>query len=240
MSTNTTNEEEDPGKIPTTTTRTTSDEVEEGGTDGGDDVAGVEGDGAGAESSVPAPEEESTATFEPVVKLDEVEVTSGEEEEEVVYAQRSKLYIFGETMLNKGTGNKTWIERGVGLMRILRHKAHNKLRLLMRQEKTMKVICNHIIDPQIQLVPHVQSDRSWIWVAYDFSDTTELVETTFCIKFGDSDLAQAFHDQFLECQAKMKILLAGGSTSAAETTDPEAEKAANDAADALAGLSTQD
>ena len=47
----------------------------------------------------------------------------------------------------------------------------------MRQEKTMKVIANHIIDPRIELAPNAgASDRSWVWVAYDFSDG-ELLET---------------------------------------------------------------
>lgn len=37
------------------------------------------------------PQEESTATFEPVVKLEEVEVTSGEEDEEIVFQIRAKV-----------------------------------------------------------------------------------------------------------------------------------------------------
>ena len=47
----------------------------------------------------------------------------------------------------------------------------------MRQEKTMKVICNHVLDPRIVLMPNAgASDRSWVWTAFDFSDNT-LVET---------------------------------------------------------------
>jgi Ran-binding protein 1 len=46
----------------------------------------------------------------------------------------------------------------------------------MRQEKTMKVIVNHFLDPRIVLVPNVGNDRSWVWVAFDFADG-ELVET---------------------------------------------------------------
>merc|ERR1711865_958997 len=115
-------------------------------------------------------EVESTATFEPVVKLEEVEVKNGEEEEEVVYKSRSKLFIFGETLLDKGTGKKSWRERGIGEARILRHKEHQRLRFLMRQEKTMKVIANHAIDPRIELQPNAGSDRSWVFSCYDFAD----------------------------------------------------------------------
>ncbi|KAL3794616.1 hypothetical protein ACHAW5_007939 [Stephanodiscus triporus] len=38
------------------------------------------------------------------VKLEEVEVKSGEEEEETLCSYRSKLFLYGETLLDKGTG----------------------------------------------------------------------------------------------------------------------------------------
>eukprot|EP01035_Chromulina_nebulosa_P036050 gene36050-48509_t len=128
------------------------------------------------DDNAPAPEEESTATFTPVVQLETVEVKTHEEDEAVVYKQRAKLFVFGETLLDKGTGNKTWKERGVGEVKLLRHKENSRIRILMRQEKTMKVIVNHFLDPRIGLSVHTGSDKSWIWVAYDFSDN-ELVET---------------------------------------------------------------
>jgi len=86
-------------------------------------------------------EEESTATFKPVVELEEVEVKSGEEDEEVVFSMRAKLFLFGETLLDKGTGNKSWRERGIGEARILRHREHQRLRFLMRQEKNHEGHC---------------------------------------------------------------------------------------------------
>lgn len=84
--------------------------------------------------------------------------------------RRGKLFVFGETMLDKGTGNKTWRERGVGDCKFLKHRETNRIRVLMRQEKTMKIIINHFLDPRIVLTPNVGSDRSWVWVAFDFSD----------------------------------------------------------------------
>ncbi len=51
--------------------------------------------------------------FEPIVQLEEVEVRTGEEDEEVVYSQRAKLYRFTDGQ---------WKERGVGDMKILKHK----------------------------------------------------------------------------------------------------------------------
>jgi len=177
-------------------------------------------------------EEESTAQFEPVVKLDEVETKSGEEDEEVVFGVRSKLFIYGETLLDVGTGNKTWKERGIGEARLLRHREHQRLRLLMRQEKTMKVIANHVLDPRIKLEPNVGSDRSWVWSAFDFAEG-ELVETVFALRFADSDIAQEFKTKFIECQAEMEKLLAGEDK-------PGADQGAlgDEAATAIAALST--
>ena len=150
--------------------------------------------------------------------------------QEVVFVRRAKLFIYGETLLDQGTGNKTWRERGVGDVRILRHKDHQRLRLLMRQEKTMKVIANHALDPRIKLEPNVGSDRSWVWSAYDFADG-ELVETVFAMKFPDSEIANEFKTKFTECQAEMEKLLAGEDKA-------DEDGAAEEAAEALSRLAT--
>lgn len=193
-----------------------------------------------AEESAPAPapvkkdapkEEESTAQFTPVVELDEVDVQSGEEEEEVMYCQRGKLFVYGETLLDVGSGNKTWKERGIGDIRILKHREHQRMRVLMRQDKTMKVIVNHALDPRITLEPNVGSDRSWVWSAYDFAGG-DLVETVFAIRFADSDIAIAFKKTFEENQKEMEKILAG------EDAEPSAD--ADAAAEALAGLTTKE
>lgn len=65
-----------------------------------DEADGEGGDGAGLE------EEVSTAVFKPLVTLEEVEVVSGEENEDAVFSLRGRLYRFTETLLDKGTGKK--------------------------------------------------------------------------------------------------------------------------------------
>ena len=137
-------------------------------------------------------------------------------------------------MLNAGTGTKTWNERGIGEARILRHREHQRVRLLIRQEKTMKVIANHALDPRIKLEPNVGSDRSWVWSAFDFADG-ELTETVFALRFADSDIANEFKTKFTEGQAEMEALLAGE-----DKPGEDGGAAANEAADALASLSTKD
>jgi Ran-binding protein 1 len=152
--------------------------------------------------------------------------------QDVLYGKRAKLFIFGETLLDKGTGKNTWRERGIGEIRLLRHKEHGRLRVLMRQEKTMKVIANHALDPRIVLTPNSGNDRSWVWSAFDFSEG-ELVETIFAIRFSDAEIAQEFKKAFEAGQEEMKKFLEG-----ADKEDKGGE--AEDAADALAGLSTKE
>lgn len=154
--------------------------------------------------------------------------------QEVLHSVRSKLFVYGESMLNVGTGNKTWNERGIGEARILRHREHQRLRLLMRQEKTMKVIANHALDPRIKLEPNVGSDRSWVWSAFDFADG-ELTETVFALRFADSDIAQEFKKKFTEGQVEMEKLLAGE-----DKPGEDGGAAAEEAAEALSGLSTKE
>lgn len=42
----------------------------------------------------------------------------------------------------------------------------------MRQEKTMKVIINHFMDPKISLSPNGGSDSSFVWTAPDFAENS--------------------------------------------------------------------
>jgi len=186
---------------------------------------------AAEETGEKTSQEESTAEFAPVVELEEVEVVSGEEEEDCKYSQRGKLFVYGETMLDVGSGNKSWKERGIGEIRILQHKEHLRMRVLMRQEKTMKVIVNHALDPRIKLEPNAGSDRSWVWCAFDFA-SGELLETVFAIRFADSDIANDFKKIFEEKQAEMQKILDG--------EDAAPSKEADEAAEALAGLSTKE
>jgi Ran-binding protein 1 len=152
--------------------------------------------------------------------------------QEILCSFRSKLFLYGETLLDKGTGNKTWKERGIGEARILRHRQHQRLRFLMRQEKTMKVIANHALDPRIQLEPNAGSDRSWVWSCYDFAEG-ELEEKVFALRFANSEVAAEFKAKYAEHQKEMEKLLAG------EDKPDEGGEAA-EVAEALGGLKTSE
>eukprot|EP00903_Cladosiphon_okamuranus_P012254 g11492.t1 len=198
---------------------------------------------AGGDAGANAPEEESTAQFEPVVQLEEVEVKTHEEDEEILWKMRAKLFIFGETLLNRGTGQKEWVERGIGEVKFLQHKVNRFVRVLMRQEKTMKVICNHVADPRIVLKPNAGSDRSWVWNAFDFTEG-QLEEITFALRLGNSDSANEFKEQFTAAQKVVEGLMEkDGEQPAAEEAAPapaaeeEADPSTDAAADALKDLS---
>ena len=64
--------------------------------------------------------------FEPLVILQEVEVVTGEEEEEVLCTMRAKLYVFIKEDVYGGEQRKEyWKERGLGDVKILKHKVNN-------------------------------------------------------------------------------------------------------------------
>jgi len=100
----------------------------------------------------------------------------------------------------------------------------------------MKIICNHMVDPRIEIMPQMSSDKAWMWSAFDFADG-ELVETIFALRFGNSEIANDFKAKFEECQKTMKeILDAEGDAP----EDAEANAAADDAAEKLSELKTSD
>jgi Ran-binding protein 1 len=78
----------------------------------------------------------------------------------------------------------------------------------MRQEKTMKIIANHFLDPRISIAPNCGSDKSWVWIAYDFADN-ELVETTFAIRFASAEIAMEFKTAFTKAQEDNKQFVEG-------------------------------
>ncbi|CAD7705310.1 unnamed protein product [Ostreobium quekettii] len=144
-------------------------------------VSPVEEPKAADDGEEPAGEEECQAEFKPVVQLAEVQTTTGEEDEEVALEHKAKLYRFdGE-----------WKERGVGMARILKHKQTGKYRLLMREEKTLKVRANHHILPTAKLQEHTGNEKAWVWSTMDFAEEEQKNEK-FCIRFGTIEKAQEF------------------------------------------------
>ena len=137
------------------------------------------------------PEEEADVHFDPIINLPEkVAVSSGEEDEEVLFSQRSKLYRFDSNQ---------WKERGAGDIKILKHNTTKKVRILMRRDQTMKICCNHYINRNLTLQQVVNNDRSWSWFTpSDFSDEQAKPEK-LCVKFKLLESAQQFKTIFEKC-----------------------------------------
>lgn len=51
--------------------------------------------------------------------------------------RKAKLYRFDKE-------GSQWKERGVGTLKLLKHKESGKIRLVMRQNKTLKICANHL------------------------------------------------------------------------------------------------
>lgn len=140
-----------------------------------------------------ADEEEPDVHFEPVVKLEKVDVKTNEENEEVLFKIRAKLFKFHPD-------TKEWKERGVGDVKILKHKDSGKARLLMRRDKTLKVCANHTIAPSYTLTPNVGSEKSWVYsVTADVSEG-EAEALTLAIRFGSKENAEKFKEEFEKAQ----------------------------------------
>ncbi|RZC52831.1 hypothetical protein C5167_021251 [Papaver somniferum] len=165
----------------------------------------VEGTNAGGE------EEDTGAQIAPIIKLEEVAVTTGEEEEDVLLDLKAKLYRFDKD------GNQ-WKERGVGTVKLLKHKQTSKVRLVMRQSKTLKICANHLVLPTISMQEHAGNEKSCVWHAADFSDG-ELKEELFCIRFASIENAKAFKEmveEVAESQVKKSEESKEGAASLAD------------------------
>jgi len=160
----------------------------------------------------PKTDEEHDPHFEPVIKLTEEVVTkTNEEDEAVIFKLRAKLFRFSSEA-------NEWKERGTGDARLLQHKETQKIRLVMRREKTLKVCANHLISADMKLQPNIGSDRSWVWkVAADYSENPPTSET-LAIRFANAELAAQFKEEFEKAQHNNKL------TANLSTAPPSEEK----------------
>ncbi|XP_030614512.1 E3 SUMO-protein ligase RanBP2 [Archocentrus centrarchus] len=138
-------------------------------------------------------EENDDIQFEPVIQMPEkVDLVTGEEDEQVLYSQRVKLFRFD-------LSTSQWKERGVGNLKFLKNNTNGRLRVLMRRDQVLKVCANHWITTTMNLKPLAGSDKAWIWMANDFSDGDAKLEQ-LAAKFKSPELAQEFKEKFEECQ----------------------------------------
>ncbi|KIJ28790.1 hypothetical protein M422DRAFT_37213 [Sphaerobolus stellatus SS14] len=151
----------------------------------------------------------------PVIKLtDQVQIKSHEEDEDVVFKMRAKLFRFD-------TETTEWKERGTGELRLFAHKEHKKLRLVMRRDKTLKVCANHLITEDMKLQPNIGSDRSWVYRCHADISEGEPSNETLAVRFGNSENANLFKEVFEKAQEANAEIFAKEK----ETQDASEEKA---------------
>lgn len=145
-----------------------------------------------------AAEEEPDVEFTPVVHLDKkVDVKTNEEDEDVVYKVRAKLFRFH-------ADTKEWKERGTGDVKFLKHKTTGKTRILMRRDKTLKICANHLIQSDYELKPNIGSDRSWVYTVTADVSEGEPEAQTLAIRFGNKENADLFKEHFEKAQSENK------------------------------------
>uniref|UniRef100_A0AC35TWC2 RanBD1 domain-containing protein n=1 Tax=Rhabditophanes sp. KR3021 TaxID=114890 RepID=A0AC35TWC2_9BILA len=131
---------------------------------------------------------ECNANFEPVIPLpDLVKVSTGEEDEAVLFTSRAKLFKF--------TDGKEFKERGVGDLKILKHNATGKTRVVMRRDQTFKVCANFAISNGMTVSLKANTTKVVIFSCYDTSDETP-GHATFCLKFGEETSTTRFMEEF--------------------------------------------
>ncbi|XP_053185216.1 RANBP2-like and GRIP domain-containing protein 8 [Scomber japonicus] len=133
--------------------------------------------------------------FEPIVSLPEVETKSGEEDEEILFKERAKLYRWDRDL-------GQWKERGIGDLKILFHPAKRFYRILMRREQVLRVCANHTITEAMELKPMNASANALLWTATDYSDGDGAVEQ-LAAKFKTPEIAESFKKTFCKCQSSM-------------------------------------
>uniref|UniRef100_G3R478 RanBD1 domain-containing protein n=1 Tax=Gorilla gorilla gorilla TaxID=9595 RepID=G3R478_GORGO len=149
--------------------------------------------GTDEESDVTQEEERDGQYFEPVVPLpDLVEVSSGEENEQVVFSHRAKLYRY-----DKDVGQ--WKERGIGDIKILQNYDNKQVRIVMRRDQVLKLCANHRITPDMTLQNMKGTERVWLWTACDFADGERKVEY-LAVRFKLQDVADSFKKIFDEAK----------------------------------------
>lgn len=92
----------------------------------------------------------------------QVQTKSGEEDEEILFKERTKLFRWDREI-------NQWKERGIGDIKILFHPTKHFYRILMRREQVFRVCANHTITQSMTLKPMNTSTNALIWTATDYT-----------------------------------------------------------------------
>ena len=154
-----------------------------------------EGGGGGKGGEHEDPESEVNISFQPIVTLPEaVKVKSWDEDADVMFSQRAKLFRFD-------SNSSQWKERGIGELKILKHHHTQKVKLIMRRDQILKLCCNHNLTADMSLKPLATSEKTWTWfTSADYTDEVVKPEK-LAAKFKNVQIAAEFKEVFDRCRA---------------------------------------
>jgi hypothetical protein len=130
----------------------------------------------------------------------------------------------GETRTNY------WKERGLGDIKISKEKSKGTVRVIMRQEKTLKPCANFALTEECSLAPMGSSVKAWVFNCHDFSDGGELKPLTCSIKFKNEEIANKFRDAFDAGKKMHEEAAAGGEAAATAAAAADDSAKGGDAA----------
>lgn len=135
--------------------------------------------------------------YEPIIELpDEIEVTTGEENEEKLFGERAKLYRWDSE-------SREWKERGVGELKVLHHPGRQSYRLLLRREQVHRCVLNAALSTDFRM--NSRTDKTFNWVVYNFAENWENGELeSLSVRFRNAPLAQRFKEVVESCLAQLR------------------------------------
>uniref|UniRef100_A0A915P8U2 RanBD1 domain-containing protein n=1 Tax=Meloidogyne floridensis TaxID=298350 RepID=A0A915P8U2_9BILA len=124
--------------------------------------------------------------FIPIVPLpSKIETKSGEENEEIVFEARCRLFRFDKA-------DKEYKTRGTGDLKILFDKQKNRYRCVARNSEGLsKLFANFVLFANFK-VEKKEKPNCLIWRCKDSSENIEGSDETFLAKFRDGETAQKF------------------------------------------------
>jgi len=132
-------------------------------------------------------------TLKPIVTLQETAVDSGDQSDEIVFEEISKVY-----RLSKDPAE--WKERGHGNIRIGKNAEHNKFRIIQRDRVTQKLRIHQIISEGMEVGPFEGKPKNRIWAAMDYTEQDPEI-FSFCAKFKTPEIADRFEEEFKKASA---------------------------------------
>ena len=144
------------------------------------------------------PEEEVVGCDFKIIDLPEVKIETGEENEEILFSTKSKLYRWAD---------EQWKERGVGELKIIENKTSSVVRCFLRQEQTMKLRCMfEVVSTAGCVLEKLKTaEKSWFWSCVDYSEGKAKVER-LCARFKTNEDSELFATEFAKAlEANKKI-----------------------------------